>query len=280
MEIDNRISNHLNKYLKTGLFASAVFCLVFSILVTVFNNGNIFRITAAVGLTIFVAFHGLYRYDFKKMTIFLIITSVVSWTFETISISSGFPFGKFYYTELLGAKAGTVPFGIMLAYFFMGYLAWTVSTILLNESSSGIKKNKIIIIPVVSAAIMVFWNLTFDPVLSTIEGNWVWENAVGYHGVPIVNSFGWFITTYISFQLFAICLHKQKEEKQIKYHRFFWYLVPIMLFFQVIEYVIHPFLRSENLDIYKISFWIAILGIGTVSILSLFTIYKKNKQRE
>ena len=274
MEKDHRISGHISRYLKIGLFASAVFSLIFSILVPIYNNGNVFRITAAAGMTVFVVFHGFHRYGWRKMSIFLIITFFISWIFETISISTGFPFGNFYYTTLLGAKAGTVPWGIMLAYFFTGYLAWTVGTILLNESSSGIKKSKIILIPIVSAAIMVLWNLAFDPVLSTIEGNWVWESIGGLHGVPFVNSLGWLLTTYISFQLFAVFLYTQKKEHEEK-HRWFWSLVPIMLFSQVIEYVIHPFLRTEYIEIYRSAFWIAVFGIGTISIISFLFVNRK-----
>ena len=280
MEFYNQIFRRIEKNLKACLFASAAFCFIFTILVPIFNNGNVFRIIAAVGLTVFVIFHGLYHYGLEKMSIFLIITFLVSWTLETISISSGIPFGEFYYTELLGAKAGTVPWGIMLAYFFTGYLAWTVSTIIFNESSGGIKKNNVVLVPIVSATIMVLWNFTFDPVLSSIERNWVWVNSGWFHGVPIINSFGWFVTTYMFFQLFAIYLFIQKEEKQVERSRWYWYLVPIMLFIQVLEYVIHPFLRTEYLNIYKSSFWTAILGIGTVSLLSLLIIYRKYKQRE
>jgi putative membrane protein len=255
-----------------------VFSLLFSTLVPVFNNGNIFRIIAAIGLTVFVIFHGLHRYGWKKMLIFLIITFFIAWTFETISISIGFPFGKFHYTELLGAKAGKVPWGIMLAYFFTGYLAWTTGTILLNERNGSIKKRTLLVLPLVSAAIMVLWNLTFDSVLSTIEGNWIWENPIGFNGVPLINSLGWFLTTYTIFQVFAVFIYSFKDEGPVLESRWFWSLVPLMLFGQVLEYVIHPFLRTEYTDIYQSAFWIALLGIGAVSMFALIIIYNRKKQ--
>jgi putative membrane protein len=279
MEKDYRISVHISRYLKIGLFASAIFCFGFSVLVPIFNNGNELRIIAAIGMTVFVMFHGIHRYGWQKMGVFLVITFIISWIFETISISTGFPFGNFYYTELLGAKAGIVPWGIMLAYFFTGYLAWTVGTIFLNESNDGIIKRNLVLLPIVAAAIMVLWNLSFDPVLSIIEGNWVWEGTGGFHGVPVVNFFGWFFTTYLSFQLFAVFLYAFKEKKEeVRQNQWFWFLVPIMLFCQVIEYIIHPFFRTEYMKIYNSAFWVAIFGIGALSLACILVLFIRNKK--
>ena len=98
------------------------------------------RIVAAIGLSIFVIFHGTYRYKWESMIVFIVVTFIISWIMETISINTGFPFGNYYYTELLGAKAGVVPWGIMLAYFFTGYIAWTMATNFFGESSKS-KRN-------------------------------------------------------------------------------------------------------------------------------------------
>ncbi len=275
---DYRIYGFIKKSIKPILFISAFFCLFFSVMAPIFNNGSELRIIASIGLAVFVIFHGLHRYGLQKMLVFIVITFIVSWTLETLSISIGFPFGNFYYTELLGVKAGNVPWGIMLAYFFTGYLAWTISGIFLNETSEGIKKRNIILVPLISAGLMVLWNLSFDPIMSTIEGNWVWESARGFHGVPFTNFLGWFLTTFISFQLFAVFLYGQKEEKHEERSKWFWYLVSIMLFIQVIEYIIHPFLRTEYTNIYRSAFWIAIAGIGTLSILSFLFVFRKREK--
>lgn len=275
MEKDYRVSGFIDRNLKTVLFLSAGFCLFFSILVPIFNNGSDFRITAAAGLSVFVVFHGIHRYGWQKIIMFIVITFLVSWIFETISIATGFPFGRFYYTDLFGIKAGNVPFGIMLEYFFTGYLAWTIGGLFLNESTAGINKKNLMILPVLSAFIMVIWNISFDPVMSTVEGNWIWVNGGQFFGVPLTNFAGWFFTTYISFQLFALFLYKLKKTEQNDEKTWYWLLVPVLFSIQSVEFLIHPFIRTDNMGIYMGAFWSTVFGVIFVSVLSVLTIIRR-----
>ncbi len=43
-----------------------------------------------------------------------------------------------------------------------------------------------------------------DPVWADIDHAWVWRDGGSYYGVPISNFFGWILTTYIFYQLFAL----------------------------------------------------------------------------
>jgi len=275
VERDHRISGAIDKNMKLTLYISVIFSLFFSLLVPILNNGNEFRIIAAIGLSVFVIFHGIHRYGWQKMSIFMGITFIISLATETLSISTGFPFGNYYYTELLGIKVGTVPWGIMLAYFFTGYLAWTIGGVFLNETSAGIKKKNLILVPVISAFFMVLWNLSFDPVMSTIEGNWIWVAGRGVMGVPFTNYFGWFLTTYISYQIFALVLYNTKSNEAVTQKKWYWILVPVMFIIQGIEYLIHPFLRNEHMEIYRAVFFITFFGIVFVSLLCILYIMKK-----
>ena len=127
------------------LLAAVLLNLVFSILVPIVNISNrvIFRIIAGIGLIIFVLFHGVKRYGWKNILIFFAITSVISWTMETLSIEMVFPFGKYHYTDILGIKIGKVPVVVMPAYFFSGYLAWTIGTIFLGDLGKSLKKRNL-----------------------------------------------------------------------------------------------------------------------------------------
>jgi hypothetical protein len=51
---------------------------------------------------------------------------------------------------------------------------------------------------------MVSWDLTIDPMMSTINGSWVWHNGGSYFGVPVSNFLGWYLTVYVFFQCFAL----------------------------------------------------------------------------
>jgi putative membrane protein len=50
------------------------------------------------------------------------------------------------------------------------------------------------------------WDLTVDPISSTLQGLWVWTTPGAYFGVPISNFFGWFLVVYLFFQIFALYL--------------------------------------------------------------------------
>lgn len=55
---------------------------------------------------------------------------------------------------------------------------------------------------------MVMWDLTIDPISSTLQNIWVWANPGAYFGVPVSNYFGWFLVVYIFFQIFALYLSR------------------------------------------------------------------------
>lgn len=55
---------------------------------------------------------------------------------------------------------------------------------------------------------MMMWDLTIDPISSTLQNMWVWANPGSYFGVPVSNFFGWFLVVYIFFQLFAFYLSR------------------------------------------------------------------------
>src|SRR5260370_33755968 len=58
---------------------------------------------------------------------------------------------------------------------------------------------------------MVAWDLSFDPITSTIEHSWIWLQGGNYFGVPFSNYLGWFLTVFVFCQLFALYLRGQPE---------------------------------------------------------------------
>ncbi|WP_349673306.1 carotenoid biosynthesis protein [Lacrimispora sp.] len=168
-------------------------------------------------LLAFVLLHGFHRYGFKTMLIFFLITFIVSWSYESLSVHTGFPFGHYHYTDLMGVKLGVVPVFIMPTYFAVAYLSWSIAQVLLDQQQSRLSGASVFIIPFFSAFNMVLWDLCFDPFASTIKETWIWENGGGYFGVPIENFLGWFLCTYTIFQLFALYLrfryYKNSGEK-------------------------------------------------------------------
>ena len=136
------------------------------------------------------------------MLAFAGICLVVSNAFENVSILTGFPFGHYHYTDNLGPKLFLVPFLIGLAYLGMGYLSWTVARLILD----GVRPaaDRVFALPALASFVMVSWDMTLDPIASTIGQSWIWHDGGAYFGVPVSNFLGWYLTVFVFFELFAL----------------------------------------------------------------------------
>jgi len=150
----------------------------------------------------FALFHGTRHYGWRDMLAFAVICLVVSNAFENLSIVSGFPFGHYHYSEKLGPKLFLVPLLIGPAYLGMGYLSWTLARLILGGARPV--ADRVLALPALAGFVMVSWDLTFDPVASTLARSWIWHDGGAYFGVPVSNFLGWYLTVYLFFQLFAL----------------------------------------------------------------------------
>lgn len=149
----------------------------------------------------FFVIHGLLNYRARDLLVFAALTLVVSNIFENLSILTGFPFGFYDYSDVLGPRLFLVPVLIGPAYLATGYLSWTLANVLVGQTGA---RHQIVTVPLVASLAMVSWDLAFDPVYSTVFGSWVWPNGGSYFGVPLSNFVGWGLTTYGFYQLFAL----------------------------------------------------------------------------
>jgi putative membrane protein len=159
----------------------------------------------------FAVVHGVRRYGWRHFIVFFLLTFVISWSYETASILTGFPFGHYHYTEILGPKLWLVPLLIMPAYFSMGYLAWTLAHTLLDRFDDRLSGADLVLIPVFASFVMVMWDLCMDPVHSTIDGAWIWRDGGGYFGVPLVNFLGWYLCVLTIYLVFALYLRRSPD---------------------------------------------------------------------
>lgn len=178
----------------------------------VFRDELLLTVLGLVVMVAFVFLHGAQRYGAIGIAIFAAICLAVSNVFENMGVATGFPFGPYHYTDALGPKLLYVPLMIGPAYLSVGYLAWTLSSILVG----GVRRNadtlSTFATPFIAAFIMVLWDLAMDPASSTIQKLWIWEKGGGFFGVPLSNYVGWFLTVYVFMQLFAFYLRARGPE--------------------------------------------------------------------
>lgn len=105
---------------------------------------------------------------------------------EAIGTRTGFPFGKYHYTDRLQPQLMHVPLVIPAAWLMMMPPSWAVAAAVTGASSG-------IAFVVVSAAAFTAWDLLLDPRMVG-WGYWVWGRPGRYPGgIPLSNFLGWFL---------------------------------------------------------------------------------------
>jgi putative membrane protein len=177
----------------SGLFPSAV-------------PGGINGLALTAFLVVFTLIHGAARYGWRGILVFVIICLLVSNASENLSILTGFPFGRYTYTDVLGPKLFLVPVIIGGAYAGAGYLSWIVAHVLIDNvlvdnvlTNRGGTRDRFAVwaLPAVGAVLMVSWDLSFDPIASTIGKSWIWIDGGPFFGVPLQNFAGWYLTVFL-----------------------------------------------------------------------------------
>ncbi|HWH77575.1 MAG TPA: carotenoid biosynthesis protein [Candidatus Binatus sp.] len=110
---------------------------------------------------------------------------VVSLSSELLGTGIGVPFGPYSYTSLLGPKwFGLVPLLIPLSWFTMSWVSWVIA----RQRTRGIRA------VLLTACLLVAWDLLLDPAMSRVTSYWIWGEAGSYYGMPWMNLFGWAVT--------------------------------------------------------------------------------------
>ena len=104
---------------------------------------------------------------------------------ELLGTGTGFPFGGYEYTSLLGISVlDQVPVLIPPSWFMMA------APIFIWVSPIEPMWQRVTL----AAALMVAWDLALDPAMSYLTRYWVWFEPGAYYGMPAVNLVGWFVT--------------------------------------------------------------------------------------
>lgn len=224
-------------------------------------------------LFIIVFLHGRERYGLKPTVVFFLLTWLISNSLESLSIVTGFPFGHYYYDKFPGPRLFAVPIVIMLAYFMMGYVSWILSQVILGLYQQQIKGIQIFFIPLIATFIMVIWDVCMDPISSTVNSLWVWQEGGSYFGVPLQNYFGWFLVNYIIFQIFALYISKYyTNNTQKNFSKFFW-LEPVAIYgIQAWSILLNPLTATDHLNIYSPIAMITIFTMVFITLISVLTI--------
>lgn len=116
------------------------------------------------------------------------IVGVLSYFAELTGSTTGIPFGRYHYTDVLQPQIAGVPLLIPLAWMMMLPPAWAMARII-----GGRLQNRFAFI-LLSALAFTTWDLFLDPQMVR-WGFWVWETQGIYFGIPLVNYLGWILVS-------------------------------------------------------------------------------------
>lgn len=165
----------------------------------------------------------------RKTLIFTVAAYLIAFISEKLSISTGFPYGWYYYLDSTSHRElwiWGVPFFDSLSYVFLTYCSYTTALFILSPLATrgldlitletrAIRYSWAAL--VLGAFLQTFLDIIIDPV--ALQGNrWFLGQIYGYHepglhfGVPISNYVGWLLTSFLLVAAFQQ-IDRRREEK-------------------------------------------------------------------
>lgn len=138
----------------------------------------------------------------------------ISLFMEWLGITYGIPFGKYEYTDLLGLKIlDKVPFLIPISWFFMGIASYFMAIKFQNVMKLNNKYINGFFNILFASIFLTAWDFTLDPAMSNLTPFWVWESQGSYFGTPVVNFWGWLLTSAVIMTGFEVFNTKRLLKK-------------------------------------------------------------------
>jgi uncharacterized membrane protein len=175
------------------------------------NPTPIAQALAAMGI-VGACLHATMTYGFRHMLALFAICVVTTFAIENLGVATGFPFGHYHFE--VGADLphiGAIPVIVGPLWFGMGYFSWRLASILLDSADRRLDRNfNLIALPIVAAFIATQWDMVMEPAAATIGKAWIWHDGGAIFGVPLSNYFGWLLTAWLFFQMFALYLRRRR----------------------------------------------------------------------
>ncbi len=125
----------------------------------------------------------------RAIAIPMLLVFGASWLVETIGVASGVPFGSYSYSSTIGRfLPGGTPWTIPLSWLTATLGFHLVVSIL--RPGAGFRPGRVL----ATSFLLLAWDLSLDPAMSTINGFWTWAREGAWYGVPVSNLVGWYLS--------------------------------------------------------------------------------------
>ncbi len=123
----------------------------------------------------------------------LAAAGTIGFAAEVIGVATGWPFGRYQYSDKLGSRIGGVPLLAAGAWATMARPAWV--------TAGWLSSRAVLRVPLAALALTA-WDVYLDPRMAA-EGYWSWRDGGRYQGVPAANFGGWMATGMCAFGVIA-----------------------------------------------------------------------------
>ena len=149
----------------------------------------------------------------------LLISFVVGFAAEAIGVATGYPFGRYVYSDVLAPAIVGVP-PVMAG-------AWMILVATVRQMR----------LPIWAGALMmVAIDLVIDPLAANTLRFWQWQNPGLYYGIPFTNFAGWLVVSL--FILALLRAHPRRNRQVVTVG------VSIVLFFVLVGLAHHYFVPA------------------------------------
>jgi putative membrane protein len=194
---------------------------IVSIAVGVAPSRFLTPVSTLAGFT-FALLHAGQREGWSRALRLLALVFAVSLLFESIGVATGLVYGPYHYTNKLGPLfLGLVPYLIPIAWFMMSYPSFVIADRLIPADWK--RWQRILSVAAIGGLAMTAWDLVMDPIM-VAGGHWVWDDLLSksngaYHGIPLQNFWGWWLTVSTTFALYLLISGKAPQTPEAKFDR-------------------------------------------------------------
>lgn len=138
----------------------------------------------------------------------LLLVGGVAVAFESLGLATGFPYGSYTYSDVLGPTLLGVPFLVPLAWLMMAWPSWLLAGRLARPVRAERRRAARI---AWAAAVFAAWDVVLDPQMVD-AGYWTWEHPdpglPGIDTVPLTNLAGWLLAGVVLMTLLDLLVER------------------------------------------------------------------------
>jgi isopentenyl-diphosphate delta-isomerase type 1 len=148
------------------------------------------------------SFFALRRWLGKRHAVYVFVGfGLLALTIETFALLTGYPYGRFAYSDLAGYRLfGVVPWTVAFAWTPLVLAAYACAAKFLDSPLLRVLG---------AASLLVVIDLVLDPGAVAV-GLWRYDSPVGFYEVPFSNFVGWFVTGLIAATALEVYVRKTR----------------------------------------------------------------------